>query len=293
MRLNQRNYLCAHCHHVIDDIEKLLFVEEASNRGFCSESCIENFYTSLFSWYENQEKNLRDEFNLINEDCPFMINDPGLIDKLLSFPDEIWCLRNDLGEEIYSFIGKYQDQSGNSYFLLSLCLLYDKRPSFILMTSCTRSKKLVDQFKIGEKIENVEMFLKESKEEMIEVDGGPAAEMESKKSGLLAEILERRSPADIPFESFSLYDTFFEGTVEAPDETYSYIDDEGDKIYIYIKAHDKDGVSFFYFVISMNFNGHAKENVEPLLPILSFPSVDPDLYRFYCKGKKLTGSLKS
>ncbi|MBT7608813.1 MAG: hypothetical protein HN576_03595 [Bacteriovoracaceae bacterium] len=293
MEFNTQVYLCHECKDVIDNIEKLLFVEEDSTRGFCSETCIEKFYSPLFTFYEQQEKEIRKELSLENEDCLSMLDDATLIDKLLNHPDEIWCSRNDMEEEIYTFIGQYQDENNHPYYLMSLCLLYEKRPSFIFVASCTRSKELADKFKIGEPVNSVDAFTKvETHEQGGEIDDLISG-VEAKKSSFLAELLEKRSPADIPFEKFPIYDMFFEQTVEEPDEIFSYNDEEGDTIYVYIKAHDKDGASFYYFVVSFNYQSNFEQRLESLLPIISFPSVDPELYRFYCKGERLTGSLKN
>jgi hypothetical protein len=286
-------YLCNECKKIIDDVDSLLFVEEESTRGFCSELCIEQYYSPLFNFYEQQEKEFRKELQLEHEECLSMLDDPSLIDKLLNHPDEIWCSQNEMEEKVYGFIGKFADQNDVGYYLMTLCLLYERKPSFIFVASCTRSKELADKFKIGVKMKHLESFSKaepvDQNEEMEDLISG----VEAKKSSFLAELLEKRSPADIPFESFPVYDMFFEQTVEEPDEIYSYNDEEGDCIFVYIKAHDKDGVSFYYFVVSFNFQSNYEDRLESLLPIISFPSVDPELYRSYCKGDRLTGSLKN
>lgn len=300
MGLEQKIYLCNQCKKVIDDVEELLFVEENSTRGFCSEKCIEDFYSPIFTWYENQEKEIRKELSLLSESSLKLLDDPGQIDKLLGNPDEIWCQTNDLNEEIYSFIGKYQNKEGGVYYLMCICLLYEKKPSFIFVATATESEELVNKFRFGEQVEDLSSYIgsglgpegsmgSAEEEEMEDLLQG----IESKKGTFLAELLEKRSPADIPFENFPLYDMYFEKTIEEPDEIYSYQDDEGDTIFVYIKAHEKEGVSFYYFVVSYNFQSNYAERLESLLPIISFPSVDPELYRSYCKGERLTGSLKN
>ena len=62
-----------------------------------------------------------------------------------------------------------------------------------------------------------------------------------------------RKFSGIPFEKFSLYEDYFDTTLENPDEVYLRRDSEGDEIYTYIKAHEQDGVSFYYFILLIFF----------------------------------------
>ena len=62
---------------------------------------------------------------------------------------------------------------------------------------------------------------------------------------------------------------------------------EGDELYSYIKVHDSNGISFYYIVICIG------KLAAQLLPVLSFPTLDPGLYNAYKKGQLITGKLKN
>ena len=117
--------------------------------------------------------------------------------------------------------------------------------------------------------------------------------VENKKSLYIADMLEERSPRDIPFESFHLYDSYFEKTMCEPDEVYLNKDVEGDKVKVYIKACEREGVSFYYFVVCMEHTQNSNALKEGLIPILSFPTLDAKTYHRYRKGRQVAGGLKS
>ena len=121
----------------------------------------------------------------------------------------------------------------------------------------------------------------------LEIDQDAITALESKKSTLLAGLLERRLPTDIDFELFQVYQQFYRETLEKPDEIYKWTDNEGDELYSYIKVHDSNGISFYYIVICIG------KLAAQLLPVLSFPTLDPGLYNAYKKGQLITGKLKN
>ena len=54
-------YYCNHCKSFIDELEDLLFVEEGNSKGFCSENCIEKFYQHLVEFFEERDKEYRED----------------------------------------------------------------------------------------------------------------------------------------------------------------------------------------------------------------------------------------
>ncbi len=84
-----------------------------------------------------------------------------------------------------------------------------------------------------------------------------------------------------------MYQQFYRETLEKPDEIYRWTDSEGDELYSYIKVHDSKGISFYYIVICIG------KLATQLLPVLSFPTLDPALYNAYKKGQLITGKLKN
>ncbi|TNF31480.1 MAG: hypothetical protein EP319_01970 [Deltaproteobacteria bacterium] len=291
---NNKLYFCNQCKKILNNVEDLLFVEEDSSRGFCSEKCIENFYSPLFKHYEAKEKELRSELGIQNETCLKLLEKSELVDKLFSAPLEIYHSMNELEEEIYSFIGKFPQDKGKEIWLISLCYVYDAKPSFVFLLTATENEEFVDHFRIGDPVEDIEDFL--ATDEEMEVSGDPKQILETveqKKSSLLAQMIEERSPHDIPIEEFANYEPFFEPTIENPDEVYTYMDEDGDTLYTYIKAYERDGCSFYFFVVCYNFSSNPNEQTESLLPIISFPSLDADTYKKHSKGERISGSLKS
>lgn len=259
-------------------------VEDGSPRVFCTEKCIEDFYRPLVHHYQKVEKDLRAEYGLPREEFAEFASKPEILERAFLKPDEIWCLKNDLGEEVYSFIARLENFS-----VIILCLVFDHRPSFIFLTSATADPRLIREFQIGAKVRNIETFHEKAKEETgsLQIDQETISILESKKSSLLATLLERRLPSDIPFEQFTTYEQFYRETLEKPDEIYKWQDNEGDELYSYIKVHDSDGISFYYVVICVG------RLAAQLLPILSFPTLDPGLYNNYKKGTLVSGKLKN
>lgn len=290
-------FFCCQCKKVVQELEQLLFVENESNLGFCSESCIEKFYEPLVDHYEECEKKWRASHSLLDEEILEVVGHPVFMDQLLRRPDEVYRYIGDGGDALYTFISHLSDDKYGDFSMMCLCLTYDNQPSFIISASATCEDQMVDNFRWGDKIPDPKKFHSSSdlndKKKEIEIDEQTLMDVESKKSAYLAHMIEERSPADIPIESFILYEQFFEPTMMNPDEIYCSKDDEGDVIYTYIKAHDREGVSFYYFIICYRLEKEFKENTDALVPIISFPTVDGEMYRLYKKGELISGSLKN
>ena len=290
-------FFCGQCKKVVHELEGLLYVENEGQVGFCSETCIEKFYSPWVDHFEGLEKEWRAKNHLAEEDILEVVGHPVFMDQLLRRPTEVYCKIFEGGEHIYAFIVKLNDDKYGAFTMACLCLVYDNQPSFILSATASREDRLIDNYRWGEKVKDVKNYHStgESQEgkQTIEIDETSLQTVEQKKSSYLARLLEERSPADIPIESFNLYESFFEPTMMDPDEIYSHKDDEGDVIYTYIKAHDREGVSFYYFILCLRLQKQIEENKDALIPIISFPSVDGDIYRSYRKGDLISGSLKN
>ncbi len=289
---------CCQCKKIVESTDDLLFVESDSVLGFCSEACIENFYTPLVDYFEEEEKKWRAENALLEEEVLEVVGRPSYMDKLLKNPHEIWVQEDVGGSPVHSFIRKFEDKRYGTFYLMCLCFTYEYGPSFIISASATKSEKLLDNYRWGEAIEDLTPFYNqisssESPTQTIEIDEHVMMMLENKKSQYLATLIEERSPADIPIETFILYEDYFEKTMTAPDEIYRHKDDEGDIIFTYIKAHDREGVSFYYFIICARVKEGADLSSDALYPILSFPSVDGEMYKLYQKGELVSGNLRS
>ncbi len=289
---------CCQCKKVVPTTDDLLYVESDSIQGFCSESCIENFYSPLVDYFEEAEKKWRGEHNLLDEEVLEVVGRPSYMDKLLKKPHEIWVQEDVNGSPVYSFIRSFEDKKYGTFHLMCLCFTYDFGPSFIISASATSDLKLLENYRWGEKVEDLTPFYDQISStqdavESIEIDEHVMMMLENKKSQYLATLIEERSPADIPIETFSLYEEYFEKTMMSPDEIYRHLDDEGDTIYTYIKAHDREGVSFYYFIICTRVKEGVDLNTDALYPILSFPSVDGEMYGLYQKGELISGNLRN
>ena len=309
-------YSCAHCRSIVENLNELFFVDDKTHYGFCSEDCIEKFLAPIYKYYEGIEKELRQQYDLVGESCEELVNDINLMEKVLKRPKEIYVLENHLGEDVYAFHTSVNEDFSKGPWLIVLCLVFEGQPSFIFVATCTGGQKFRQEFRIGRQIDDVQAFLNESIEEMelpfedemvaaqerssdtgeteeIEVPQEVMDRVEQKKSELLATLLNERSSADIPYDNFHLYEQFLNATLEDPDEIYRDIDKEGEEIFTYVKAHDKEGVSFFYFVLCLNLGDDYTESGAAILPVLSFPSLDGQLSHEYRKGEKISGELKN
>lgn len=295
-------YYCNNCKKILTDLEELLFVEESSPRGFCSEDCIETFYQHLVDHFEKIDKNLRIKLILPEEDCLHFVGKPKLMELTLSNPHEVWHFENDINEKYFIFHRECKEKSVKPFTMIVICMVFSNKPSFILSATATRSTELLEHYRQGEKFEVAliegdslpkQIDPPENGLQSIEINEEQLEELELKKSQLLANLLEERSPSDIPFERFNIYDDFIEETLNRPDEIYTRRDDEGDNILTYIKAHELNGISFYYFCVCMKLNKDNEEGLETLLPILTFPSLDGEIYEIYKRGEQVTGSLKN
>lgn len=285
-------YYCSECKKILDSSDDLLFVEDNSNKGFCSEKCIESYYDFLSVHYVALDHSLRRDLNLQDEDALDYVGVPRLMEKTLQDPEEIWCQTNSLGETVHSFIYREELNDGRDLYYILLCLVYSKRPAYIIHSTATFSEALVQSYRIGTTVENISDFTPgpSQKEEALQISQETMDILESKKSSLLAELMEHRKESDIPFETFTLYADYYTSTLENPDEVYKGQDLDEEDVYIYIKAHDRDGISFFFFVLCIVAHNEMTGK-SALFPVLSFPTIDPVLHRYYRKGDKLTGGI--
>lgn len=290
MFLNKEFYYCKNCKKVLDSLDDLLFVEEGSTNSFCCESCIESFYGPFTDYFQGKMYKLRKDLNLEEEPALALVEEAVNIEKTLSRPDEIWRFENQLKEEVYSFIS-HSEIEGRKAYIIALCFVFNKTPSFVLALTATENDHIHQQFQFGEEIESLEEFYKEQVALEHQIDPEIIEQIEHKKSQFLAEHMGIRSEADIPFENFDLYMDYLGPTIEAPDEVYRFEDEDGEMLQASIKAHEKDGVSFFYIVIS--FSLPSDDNRELILPVMSFPTVDGKLCEHYRKGEQVSGTLKN
>lgn len=286
----------------MDNLDDLLFIDEYSHKGFCSEECIEDFYFPLIKYYEVVEHSLRRKHNIANELPPGTIIDGDVVEAVLDSPNEIFRQTNELNETFYNFIKHYTDFS-----VVVVSSVYRKEASFIFLATRTKSQALITEFRYGEMVTDwtrteeeedheidVEM---EEQEVSMEEDDNADEDMifiqllESKKSNLLAEILMNRKDNDIPFEDYAGYESCFQETLDSPDEVFEKKDKEGDLIFTYIKAFIR-GKETFYYIVTCLKRLMEGENVN-VYPILALPTQDIEMWQEFRGGTKLSGPLKN
>ena len=185
-------------------------------------------------------------------------------------------------------------QEDKNLIFVTICSYIESGPSFVYYRTVTEFKALVQKYRRDHFVEEGDVLPVVNKEEPVDIEL-PADIMDSldlKKSTFLAELMLHRKDEDIQFEQFHLYDEYLSQTLEKPDEIYEFVDEEGDSLNTYIKSFKLDSKAFYYVVICYPYT-IIEENKKALLPILTFPSIDNELYPLYAKGNKLNNQLKN
>jgi hypothetical protein len=301
MNLRTPFYFCTECKKSVAHLDDLLFIDESSYKGFCSEECIEDFYVPLIKHYEIIENSLRKKHSLLDENGLGHIVDAALVDEVLEHPNEVFRQTNELKESFYHFIKNFLDFS-----VVVVTSVYRQEASFVFLTTKTKSRELLNEFRYGEKIidwQNLEEtsidepdFL-EFRDDEVAIDEEVQEDedmvfiqlLESKKSRLLADILmKRKEDSDIPFEDYSGYESCFQETLDFPDEVFEKKDNEGDVIFSYIKSF-----SNFFYIVSCLKRKHPDSLDTTVYPVLALPTTDLELCQEFRAGVKLSGPLKN
>lgn len=292
MKFNVNLYHCNECKKILPTLDKLLFIEEKSNKGFCSEECIEDFYLPISHYLEKMELDMRMRLGIQNEIIETKFSDQQLVDEILASPDEVWKSTNELEEDIFTYMKHFSDFSG-----AIICKVYNGDISYIFLSSCTRSTPFLAGLRVGEKIDKPKETVsreEEIPENLSEDDFIFMQLLENKKSKLLADLLTKRKENDIPFEDFTLYDSYFSESLETPDEVFETKDNEGDTFFVYIKSFISETTNFFYIISCLKRkDGNGESPTINAFPVLAFPTNDLDLYSEFREGKKISGHLKS
>jgi hypothetical protein len=243
---------------------------------------------------------------------PVVSSDQDLVEDVVTRPNEIYRQKNELQENFYHFIKKFPD-----FTAIVVASVYRREASLIFLSTVTKSRALVNEFRYGELINDWEFaetdLLQNISENEIDNEFSDEASMdqgakdqdeaedmifiqllESKKSKLLADIIMGHREDDIPFEEYSGYEFCFQETLETPDEVFEKKDNEGDMLFSYIKSFSR-GVSgtdnFTYIVICLKRNTDVS-NVN-VYPILALPTTDMKMCQVFRSGTRLSGPLKN
>jgi hypothetical protein len=285
-------YFCESCRSSVEDVTTLQFVEENSDRGFCSEKCILNFYRPYMMEFENEEDSLRETLGFQHEDQYLDItSNTHYLNTVLTRPEEVWVFENELGQKFYTHILSINNSGEEIYFIVT-CSYVDGSPAFVFYRTVTQFPELVNKYRREDSVEVDEVVSEtfHDGQEDVDVPSEILKSLELKKSTMLANLLSVKKDNDIPFEEFPSYDPYLDETLESPDDVYEYEDDEGDVINTFIKSYCIDKLSFFFVVVTQQYK---TEKDISIVPILGFPSTDNEIYTHFATGKKINETLKN
>ena len=290
MKFKNPLYYCTECKTIENSLENLLFVEEKSAKGFCSEDCIEDFYRPLIRHFEGIELSLRKKMGIESEQIEFNFSNNQFTEEVISTSDEVWRVNNELDESIFSYIKYYPNFTG-----VVVCKMYNGEASFVFLCTATRSRELLTEFRAGEQMTDSNLVSNDEEipEDFSDEDFNFMQLLENKKSKLLAELLEKRNDDDIPFENFMDYEYCYPETLDNPDEVFENRDNDGDSFFIYIKSFIKNGNNFFYIISCLKRKESEDLPEVNVFPVLAFPTNDMNLYSEFRIGKKISGLLKN
>lgn len=292
MKFNQALYYCSECKLIVPTLDKLLFIEDNSNKGFCCEACIEDFYYPIIRHFENLEAKLRGVLHLENEKVKGQVvavdaeAEQYLINQVFSTPSEVWSQKNELEEEIFTYVKHFAD-----FTSIIMCTVYKGEGSFIFLNTKTKSKEFLAALR-PTKVD----LANDQNEEMPLMDDDDYNFMqllESKKSQLLADLLVTRKDEDISFEEFTDYEFCFQECLDSPDEVFETKDNEGDQFFVYIKSFIQDSRDFFYIISCLKRKDKEDDKSVSVFPVMAFPTNDVELYSKWRTGKKIAGHIKN
>lgn len=285
MKFNRPLYYCSECKTVVSTLDRLLFIEPETSKGFCSENCIEDFYSPLMAHFDGLEKSIRKKLGIGDEVIHSSLDDKALIETVFTDPSEVYQIQNELRESLYTYIRHFEDFSA-----VVIATVYNEEASFVFFRTLTRSRNFLEEFRSADTENNLPPKA-EPTESFSEEDFAFMQELENKKSRLLADLLVKRKDDDIPFEDFPRYENCFQDCLENPDEVFESKDKEGDVFFVYIKSFMKDGENFFYVISCLKRKDTETPEDVSVFPVLAFPSNDRELVREFRSGLKIAGHI--
>lgn len=284
-------YYCTNCKNEVSSIDSLLFVEESGTKGFCCEKCILSFYKPLLKFFSDLEMQFKSELQVDEfEDYTDYYIDNDLLSEVTDKPDNQIEYTSEIDSSYHLHVKFFSEL--NIYFLI-VCTHYDKKASFVYSKLITKNEKLVkkyEEFFSNSRADNTDYGDLES----VRIPDEDLADLEQKKSEQLALLLDRRKDSDIPFETFNIYDDYLALTLEDPDSIFHFEDEAGDELVNYIKSFQKFRKDFYFVVTCQKLEIKDKDVTKlALLPVISFPSIDKDLYKFYAIGTSENTRLKN
>jgi YHS domain-containing protein len=124
-------FFCEYCRKHLLDVNEIHFVEDQSDRGFCSEKCILEFYRPYMLAFEDEESQFRSSLRLPPEESHSdVLASDHYLQLALKNPSEVWQIENDLNQRFYTHILEFS-LNGEVYYMILICSYIDGAPSFV------------------------------------------------------------------------------------------------------------------------------------------------------------------
>ena len=289
---------CHECKKPLDNSALRLSIDRPGGQAFCNKCCVKKFYGSTLEDLKRQEACYRQELAITKETFP---NGQALINLCLQNPDEIYQTTDSAGNDLWFLLTKITTGQDTIYVALG-CLVFEHRPLFVMSHMLTRSEQLIERYRKGKKTQlKLSDPLPNDPDQLAHLQAmAPpdeiafAESINEKKSRELAKLLGLKQAGDIDFDDFSLFTCYLSPTLEHPDEVYEFKDEEEEKLYTYIKVFDSENISFYYIAVCYLCHTEEEESdLDTLIPIACFPTLDAQLYHCYQNGKKLAGPTRN
>jgi hypothetical protein len=292
--------ICYACSKELQSDARVLFVEEELRRTFCSELCISDYFSPAVEKLEKQYFKRLLPTDFTGEEREGLSH---LRWVTLQEPDEVWRQKTPEGDYRYAFISEFSPGT-KKVWSVCICLCLRGEPSFLYLAFPTRDRELANFFRTGESIEwDKSAHSGEVEEAPSQMTGNTAAPIVAQADptvdGLAnawtedetirAHLKQQRRGDDIPAEDYSLYQTYLDETLQAPDEVWSTALAErgGLRLYHFIRFYPEEKSGVWYLVIA-----RETEDQEQIEILDAFPTRDPALAERYRTGTQEVGATE-
>ena len=272
---------CSVCRKLLQEEEQIFYVEDATGNYFCSEDCIRKFYDPVAEYYQTRHLSQRNPHDIpFQEFERYKKYEP----LCLQSPDEIWTDETKHGEILYFYLAKFTNEAGTFHYVI-MCYRLDKQPTYILLSFPTRDERLLNDYRVGQKIDEMEEMVEES----VEPDpaGGVGEKnLESQSFALEEEMFKHRKESDIPKTDFDDFSYLLEETIQNPDEAWEIASENENTVLNLISQFEEQ---LYYVVIcSLETSGEMGDSWRVLY---HFPTRDSSLAQEYRRGDLREGPV--
>ena len=278
-RFNYSDF-CQSCRTPLNPDDKIVFVEENSNRFFCSEKCIRAYYDPMAEFYRKKMLEIRDPHDIPEVDFAEYESYAPLC---LANADEVWSDTCETGENVMYFLSNFTNEGGKFTYLV-MCFCMELEPTYILLSFPTRDKKLVDEFRRGEQVE-----IQDEEDNPAEPEADPVLKedfLAKQGNAIEEEMLRHRRKDDVPKEEFDEYSHLLDHTIESPDEVWE-LQDEGENTLLTLISQQDEKL---HYIVICVFEQSADAQQESWKVIYSFPTNDPAMVQRYRRGVMREGA---